>query len=319
MNKIITLTMNPSLDKSIPIKAVTANIKLRADSLIQDPGGGGINVSRAIGKLGGKSTALFVSGGCTGDSLCQSIDKEGLHFETIPITDPVRESLTVLEESTGNQYRFSLPSPRLNSKELDQVTSLLKKHLGPDTWLIASGSLPKAVPVDFYARIATIADSLGSRTIIDTSGEALQAAFESGKLFLVKPNLRELSHLSGLENIDDQQIPEAALKLVNSGKAEHIVVSLGSSGGAFLVNRNEVIRYTQPQVKADSRIGAGDSMVAGIVYHLSSGFPIDEAVRFGIASGAAAVITPGTELCRLSDVDRLYPLIKLVSKEPQPE
>jgi len=310
MNKIVTLTMNPSLDKSIPIKTVNANIKLRAKHLKQDPGGGGLNVSRAIHKLGGKSTALFISGGCTGDSLCQSIKTEGLDFKTVPISDPVRESLTVMEDSTGNQYRFSLPSPRLSSKELDQIEALLKQQLGPDTWLIASGSLPEGVPVEFYARIAAMAHSLGSRTIIDSSGAALQAAVESGNLFLVKPNLRELSHLSGKEHLDDQQIQNESLELVNSGKAEHIVVSLGGSGGAYLINKKEIVQYTQPQVKTDSRIGAGDSMVAGIVYGLTTGYSIKDAVRLGIASGAAAVITPGTELCRPSDVEHLYSLIQ---------
>lgn len=303
MPRIITLTMNPAIDTSAHCDRVRHDVKLRLERIRRDPGGGGINVSRAVGYIGGRSTAIFPAGGIEGDLLQDLLADEQLACEPIAIEDAIRENLTVGEDSTGEQYRFGMPGPDLSAEEAGAVTDRLAGLVEPDALVVASGSLPPGAPVDFYARVGRIAAEAGAKYIVDTSGEALAAAIDQG-VYLIKPNLHELASLLGEDRLEEPQIREAATAFVSRGQAEHVVVSLGS-GGAYLVNEAGVTRHAAPTVAVNSRIGAGDSMIGGIAYALAQGMEVDEAVRWGVAAGAAAVMTPGTELCRGDDVRRL--------------
>ena len=303
MPKIVTLTMNPAIDTSAHCDRVQHDLKLRLERVRRDPGGGGINVSRAVGYLGGESTAVYPAGGVEGELLESLLATEQLVREPVRVADAIRENLTVVEDSTGEQYRFGMPGPNLSAGEADTVTDRLAALVEPDALVVASGSLPPGVPDDFYARVARVVRDAGARYVVDTSGDALAAAVEEGA-WLVKPNLHELASLLGEERLEEPQIREAATAFVSRGQARHVVVSLGS-GGAYLVNEDGVSRHAAPTVSVKSRIGAGDSMIGGIVHALADGKPIDEAVRWGVAAGAAAVMTPGTELCRGEDVRRL--------------
>ncbi|MFW5688719.1 MAG: 1-phosphofructokinase family hexose kinase [Spirochaetota bacterium] len=304
MKRITTVTMNPAVDKSARVEQITANDKLRATHVRRDAGGGGINVSRAIVHLGGQSVAVFVSGGVEGELLERLLGHDDIEQRRIEVAQPVRENLTVVETTTGRQYRFGMPGPHLSRTEVDEARRVIGEQITSDGYLVASGSLSPGVPDDFYAALARTAREHDARFIVDTSGPPLHAAINEGA-FLIKPNLRELAGLVGQETLEGQQVREAAEALVARGAAEYVVVSLGS-GGAWFVSADGAEKLASPTVAVESRIGAGDSMVAGMVLALDRGQSILDAVRYGTAAGAAAVMDAETGLGSREHVDRLY-------------
>lgn len=308
MYPIVTLTMNPSVDKSARIDQVVADRKLRCEEPRHEPGGGGVNVSRAIERLGGRSLAIYPAGGAIGEMLEELIEAEGLEQRLVEIAGMTRENLTVFEKTSERQFRFGMPGPKLKEEEwqrcLDAVTSV---EPAP-AYIVASGSLPPGAPVDFYARMAHCTEGLGCRLVVDTSGEELRAAVEAG-VYLLKPNMRELGELAGHPIEGEEEQVSVAQEIVERGQAQAVVVSLGAAG-AVLVSEEGTTRVRAPTVQIRSKIGAGDSMVAGIVWSLAEGRDLADAVRYGVAAGSAAVMTPGTELCRREDTERLYKRMK---------
>jgi 6-phosphofructokinase 2 len=304
MKTIVTMTLNPAIDKSSSVDHVVAERKLYCNPPLFEPGGGGVNVSRAIKKLGGKSLLLYPAGGLTGKRLQELLDEEGLNHRPFYIEGVNRESLVILEESTGQQYRFGMPGPQVQKKEWEPfLQELAAMEPAPD-YVVASGSLPAGVPPDFYAQVARIGKKKGTKMIVDVSGEALKEALEEG-VFLIKPNVREFRGLIGEEVKEEAQIKAAAQEMVKSGRCEVLVISLGAAG-ALAVSEDFAEHILSPTVPIVSKVGAGDSMVAGIVLSLARGNPLKESVLFGVAAGSAAVMTPGTELCRREDAERLF-------------
>ena len=304
MYPIVTLTVNPTIDTSTSVPHVMTDRKLRCQAPQHEPGGGGINVSRAIRKLGGTALTIYPVGGPTGQRLQQLLEAEGLSLQAVPINDWTRENFMVLEEATGRQYRFVMPGPTLQGEEWQHCLDLIAGVRPAPAYIVASGSLAPGIPQDFYARVARLGRSLGARVIVDTPGEALREAVRAG-VYLVKPNLPELHALAGRELPDEAAQEAAALALVHLGHTEAVVLSM-SAAGALLVTAEGCTRLRAPTVPIVSRVGAGDSMVAGLVLGLSRGLPLRQAVLFGIAAGTAAVMTPGTQLCRREDTERLY-------------
>ncbi len=308
---IVTLTINPALDRNTRVERVNPNEKLRCQAPEREPGGGGINVSRAIRRLGGESLAIYPCGGPIGEVFKTLLDEEGVEQQPIGIADTTRENVTVFEESANQHYIFIMPGPELREAEWQGVLDALERLDPTPDYVVASGSCPPGVPEDFYRRVAELSQSQGSRLIVDTSGEPLSLAAEAG-VYLLKPNMRELGQLAGQEIESEEHQIEAAKGLLESGQAEVVVVSMGA-GGALLVTDELGEHLRTPTVPIRSRLGAGDSMVAGIVLGLARGERVLEATRFGIAAGASAVMTPRTELCRREDTERLYE--RLVSGE----
>lgn len=306
--KIVTLTINPALDKSTHVEKFEPEHKLRCAAPIFEPGGGGINVTRAIRNLGGDSLAYYLSGGATGQVLQQLLDDEGITHMPIPSVKWTRENFSVTETSTDKQYRFGMPGSIIPEYEWQYSLIKLEKTVPKPEYIVASGSLPRGVPNDFYARVATIAKKIGAKLILDTSGEALKQAAGIG-VYLLKPNLNELAMLAGKTDIQDGEIEQFGKQLLANGMCEVIVVSMGGEG-AMLITKDQVEHIPAPKVKTRSTVGAGDSMVAGLVYKLSLGWSLSDSVKYGVASGAGAVMSPGSELCRRDDVEELYKWIK---------
>jgi 6-phosphofructokinase 2 len=304
MKSIVSITLNPAIDKSASVDHVVAERKLYCKPPRFEPGGGGVNVCRAIKKLGGKSQLLYPAGGMTGQRLQELLDEEGLDHRPFPIAGMIRESLVILDESTGQQYRFGMPGPELKKNEWELfLVELAAIDPAPD-YVVASGSLPPGVPADFYAQVARIGKKRGAKTIVDVSGQALTEALAEG-VFLIKPNVREFRELVGEEIKEESQIKAEAQKMVRSGRCEVLVISLGAAG-ALVVSEEFAERILPPTVPIVSKVGAGDSMVAGIVLSLARGNTLRESILFGVATGSAAVMTPGSELCRREDAERLY-------------
>lgn len=302
--KIVTLTLNPSLDKHTYTERLLPDKKLRCEEPVYEPGGGGINVSRAISIMGGESLAIYVAGGPAGEKMEELLEQEGIKQHIIKINNPTRENLTVIENSTQNQFRFGMPGSEIGDEALAECMQLIKDLPDDVEYLVASGSLPPGVPDDFYGRIAELAKSKNIKCIVDTSGKALKTAAEMG-VYLMKPNLGELSVIAGKEEVSAMEQEEIAQDMINRGKAEILVVSLGPRG-AMLATKDHIEYVVPPTIKMKSTVGAGDSMVAGIVLSLSKGGDLREIIKRGVAAGTAATMTAGTELCRKEDVEEIY-------------
>jgi 6-phosphofructokinase 2 len=298
--------MNPAIDASCAVESVFPDHKLRCSGVCYEPGGGGVNVSRAIRNLGGDSTVLYQAGGPSGEMFGVLLDREGLKHEAVPIENWTRENFTVTEAASGQQYRFILPGPSVSPEEWNRSLERIDGTGELPEFVVASGSLPPGVPADFYARLAKRVDAKGSRFVLDTSGAALAAALRGeGKVYLVKPSMRELREFAGRELSHESEQEQAAIQMVKSGQAEIVVVSLGAAG-AFFASAGGCERIRAPSVPVKTKVGAGDSMVAGIVFALARDMSLRDAVRFGIACGTAAVMMPGTQLCRREDAERLF-------------
>jgi len=306
MPSIITITFSPCIDKSTSVPVLIPERKLKCTSPKLEPGGGGINVARAIKKLGGEATAIFPSGGYTGKFFNHLLEKEGVHAVIIESANETRENIIVVDESTNDQYRFGMPPTELKQSEWKQCLKAVEEIKGAE-FIIASGSLPPGVPTDIYAQLGKICKIKKAKFIADTCGEALTQAVKEG-VYLLKPNLGELSELAGIERIDINNVERIAREVILTHNCEVIVVSLGA-GGALLVTADETHRAIPPEVDRKSTVGAGDSMVAGIVYSLAGGKNLKEALRYGVACGTAATMNPGTELCNKRDADALYSII----------
>ncbi|HEV8285764.1 MAG TPA: 1-phosphofructokinase family hexose kinase [Chitinophagaceae bacterium] len=312
MSKIITITFNPSIDKTASVKKLIPEKKLYCTEPIFEPGGGGINVARAIKKLGGEAIAIYPAGGYTGQFFNHLLEKESVPAIVIEVEHPMRENVVVLEENSNNQFRFGFPGAKLNEHEWKRCLEEIEK-MDDVQYIVASGSIPEGVPHDIFARLAAIAKSKNDKLIVDTSDKALKLAAEEG-VYLMKPNIGELAWLVGKNELTIEEVPEAGKEIVSSGCCEVLVISMGEDG-AMLITKDAEFTVKSPHVKKRSTVGAGDSMVAGIVLELSRGRRIEEAFLYGVASGTAATMNIGTELCHKQDVDKLYQ--ELISRYKQ--
>lgn len=301
---VVTITMNPVIDASTSARIVIPSKKTRCTEPVYEPGGGGINVSRALKKLGCNSVAVFFSGGRNGKILENLLNRENIDCRIIPTEENTRENIMVMDNKSGEHYRFVMPGPTIREKEWQSVLDLLDDLTPLPDYLVASGSLPPGVPDDFYARIAVWANKNDVKMILDTSGPALKTALEKG-VYLAKPNFRELGELLNKENLNGIQLDDAARELLSKGYCRILVVSLGSRGA--LLARNDLLEYIVPPVMpVVSAVGAGDSMVAGIICGCIKGYWPEKAVRYGVAAGTAATMTGGSELCRKEDTDEIF-------------
>ncbi|MCJ7757172.1 MAG: 1-phosphofructokinase family hexose kinase [Gillisia sp.] len=303
MKNIITLTVNPALDSYTTIDHLEPNKKLRCQPPMIDPGGGGVNVARVIHRLGGNATAIYTRGGHTGKIYSDLLDKEGIDQDPVEIKQNLRENFAVTETSTGNLFRFGLPGPVLEKSEYKSILDKIE-NISNAEFLVASGSLCPEAPVDFFAQVAKKAKKNNLKFILDTSGKALSEILKVGA-FLLKPNNEELEDLTGKKATNQKEQKKLLLEILDNYPVEVIVLSLGAKG-AILATGNKATHFPALKVFAQSSIGAGDSMVAGIVYSLSLGKSLEEAVVYGLACGSATLKSPGTELLTKKDADLFY-------------
>ena len=304
---IVTLTINPALDISTSIPRVMKDHKLRCGPSRIDPGGGGVNVARTIHNLGGDTLAIYAAGGLTGATYRQLLEAEGVPSLAVPIAGTTRESFTVDETEPGGQYRFVLRGPEFSEAEWRSCLATLENAIVAGGYVVASGSLPPGVPTDFYAQVAQLAHKHDAHSIVDTSGEALNAALAEG-VYLVKPSLRELSELVGRELTTEQSQVDAAAELVTRGSAKLVALTLGEAG-AVLASASGVIRLPVPKVRVQSVVGAGDAFLGAFVWRLSQGHDPESAFRSAVAAGSATAATPATEMCALQEVEALELLL----------
>ena len=303
MPSIVTITLNPCVDISSSVDALKPEKKLRCAPLVYEAGGGGINVARAIKKLGGDALAIYLAGGNAGANLQSLLEAEALDTMLIDTAINTRVNVTIIDKATTQQYRFVTAGNPINEMYFEQCIQALEKLDGLK-FIVVSGSLQPGLPHDLFERFSAIAKQKQAKLIIDVPTDVMKAYPIKGA-YLLKPNLHELSMLAGKEELQGEEVANAARAIIARNICEVVVVSMGAAG-ALLVAKDIVQRFIAPPVKIKTTVGAGDSMVAGIVLYLSKGKDIKEAVRFGIASGTATTLNEGTQLCKLEDAERLY-------------
>lgn len=299
---VATLTVNPAVDLACTIDRLVPDRKLRCSAAERHPGGGGLNVARVLHRFDVPVLALWACGGPIGALLADLLDAEGLPHEPIPLPEPTRENVIVTETATNDQYRLGIPGPTFTEADTERCRAAVRNLPHAPTWLVLSGSLAPGMPPDFYRALAEEAPA-GTRVAVDTSGPALREALEA-PIHLAKPDRRELEELAGHTLPDEAAVARAALDVTATGSPGMLAVSLGPDG-ALLVHEGEVFRARAPRVPVASRVGAGDSMVAGLLVGLLRGDPPQEVLRLGVAAGTATVTTPGSALCSPGDVARL--------------
>lgn len=306
MPVIVTLTLNPALDANTSVQEMLPEKKLKCSDPGYEPGGGGINVARAIRKLGGDAVAVYLAGGDTGKKITELLAAEGVNSIAVSTKCASRQNLIVTDQSSNGQYLFDMPGPDISEAEQAACLDVIEEMPEID-YLVVSGSLPRGVPPEIFVQIAKIANSKNARLVVDTAGDALQQAVRAGA-YLIKPNLKELCTLAGLEILTAESAADAARQVLQESACEVIVVSLGKKG-ALLVTKSLSVEIKSPDITALSTVGAGDSLVGGLVFSLSQGKKLEDAVRYGVACGTSATISPGTELCRKTDADRLFQMM----------
>ena len=311
MSTILTITFSPCVDKSFSIPELIPEKKLRTSIPKTEPGGGGINVARVLARLGTNAIALYPSGGYTGQALDELIAKE--HIPAIPVKtrNETRENVIVLETSTNKQFRFTMPATSLSEKEIERLLESIE-HVKKLDFIVVSGSLPAGIAPNIFSRIAIVGKKK-AKLVVDTSGEGLKYAVDQG-VYLIKPNISELAYLAGKEYLHTNEIVHHAKSIIKTKNCEIIVVSLNAAG-AVLITKNATVAVTPPAVKVRSTVGAGDSMVAGMVFALSRGDDIETASQYGVACGTAATLNAGTELCHKKDVEVLFNQIRSLSNK----
>ena len=284
-----TLTLNPAIDVWSEADKVAPERKIRTCCERIDPGGGGINVARALARFGVAVEAVFLAGGATGRALEEMLDRERITCRCVPLAEDTRMSLTIHERSTGSEYRFVPEGPTITPREIEAAREAIIAE--SSDYLVASGSLPPGIPDDFYGGVSKIARRQGSRFILDTYGSELKAALSSGGLFLLKASREEVD-------------ARGAQQIVESGEAEYVALTLGADG-ALLIGAEGT--FALPAVVTDpvSTVGAGDSFLAGMTYGLTQKQPPLESFRLAVAFAAAATLSPGTDLAHPEHVDRL--------------
>lgn len=305
MKPIVTLTLNPAIDSFCVADEVVPVRKVRTRDEHYQPGGGGVNVARVIAELGGETVALYMAGGLTGQAYEGMVEALGIAAVRVPIQETTRVSHVVLELSTGQEYRFTPEGPEVTEAEWQHCLEVLK--IVDADYLVASGSLARGMPPDFYARVAKLVRSKGGRLILDTSGAPLHWALEEG-CYLIKPSRRELENLLARKATTPEDEAAMVAEVVSKGRAEVVALTLGAAGG-LLGTAAGTKRLASPKVETVSAVGAGDGFLAAMVLKLAEGLSPEEAFRWGIAAGAATAAAAGTKLATRADVERILPLV----------
>jgi len=315
MSNILTITLNPTVDFSTSAKRVHPDRKLRCEAATRDPGGGGVNVARAIHILGGDACAFAAVGGHMGQILLSLLGHEGVQVHPFDIPGETRQSMAVIERRSGQQYRFVMPGPIWDAALVKQALKKLRKAAPKDGYVVLSGSNPPGVPDNFPALLADQIQSTGTRLVVDTSGRALRrmAAEPDNPPYLLRMDKAEAEELAEVPLETVGELARFATDLVKRGVAQVIVMALGSKGSVLAIG-DERWHAAAADVQVRSKVGAGDSFVGALVLSLSRGDAPPVALQKGAAAASAAVMTDATRLCPRTEAESLVarcPLVQL--------
>ncbi|HLI41714.1 MAG TPA: 1-phosphofructokinase [Streptosporangiaceae bacterium] len=294
---IVTLTVNPSVDRTIEVAALRPGTVIRAVASRVDAGGKGVNVARALAAHGYKARAVLPSGGVEGTQLQALLADSGIDLLTVPIAGSVRSNVTVVD-ADGTTTKLNEPGPRLRRAELEALASTLSDAAAEADWVVLSGSLAPGAPADWYARLTRRLRAAGLRVAIDSSGTPLAKAIAAGP-DLVKPNREELAELSG-GRIDTVADVIGAAGLLTARGVGTVLTSLGPAG-AVLARRGAAWHATAAATEPRSTVGAGDALLAGYLAADAGG---PAALAEAVAWGSAAAALPGSRMPGPGDIVR---------------
>ena len=307
---IYTLTLNPAVDRELTVRALEFDSVLRASESHVDFGGKGFNVSRLLKELEEPSIAVGFLGGNAGELLQRGLQGLGIGTDFVWVDGETRTNVSIVTQSHDHYIKVNEKGPLVNAikqKELlDKIDSLAKR----DDWWVLAGSMPPGVADDFYARIVNVLNKHGAQAILDTTGESLRLGCAE-KPYLVKPNSEEAHTLTGLPMDTPAEITAAAAEIRKMG-AKNVVISMGKAG-ALLQTPEETWLTHSPKIKEKNPIGAGDSMVGGLVWALNQGFALKESLGWGAASGAATASLSGTEVGSRPLIEELFSQVRFFS------
>ncbi|WP_333830015.1 1-phosphofructokinase family hexose kinase [Pararhodobacter sp.] len=304
---ILTVTLNPALDLSADAPQVVPGPKLRLSAPVFEPGGGGINVARAIDILGGQARVLAALGGVTGARMAEMITGAGLDLLPFALPGETRQSLSVTDRRDGQQYRFILPGPQWAAALSDDLLARIAAAAAPGGWVVLSGSQPPGVADDFALQLAARLTDSGARLVVDTSGSALQhlvAGGHSPAPWCLRMDQAEAEEAAGRALPTPADSLDFAGELVARGVAQVVVLARGADG-SVLAGARQRLHCRPPEVPVQSKTGAGDSFTGALVLALAQGDDIAGALRRATAAAAAAVMTGASALCRRDDAERL--------------
>ncbi|WBU55867.1 1-phosphofructokinase family hexose kinase [Paracoccus sediminicola] len=303
---ILTVTLNPALDLSTGADHVRPDVKLRCDAPQVDPGGGGINISRAIAAMGGTSRPLVALGGHTGERMDEMLRAAGLDPIRLDAPGETRQSLVATDRASGLQYRFMMPGPEWDADLVSISFDRIAEHAAQGGYVVLSGSNPPGVPDDYAAQLAQHLRDTGAHLFVDTSGNALKAVSSGGHgVALLRMDRHEAETLAGRPLPERSDTAAFAAALIETGSARSVIVARGSDGNIIVTAEGAWHAEAAP-VKIVSKVGAGDSFVAGFTLATARGMPPPDALGLGAAMASATCMTPATRLCRAEDVDRLF-------------
>ncbi|WP_299781516.1 1-phosphofructokinase family hexose kinase [uncultured Formosa sp.] len=305
--KVITLTINPALDKSAKVDEMTPFDKLECYNITYHPGGGGVNISRVLHRLAIESYCMFPYGGKTGEHLVELLQEQRVHVVSTTISNLTRENFAVFNTDTKLQYRFGMPTSPFSEQELAPLEILINKQVSDGDIFVISGSLPKGLPTNYYSKVIANLTAKGVKVIVDTSGPVFNEVLKN-ELFLIKPNKKELARLAGKDRMTSAEQEAFALKMVTDNIAKYVVVSLGKDG-AFMAHKNGIEYVSAPVISVNSTIGAGDSMVAGLIYAITQNETPKNMLRWGVACGVAATLSEGSDLAHPENIDKILKLV----------
>ncbi len=304
---IITLTLNPCIDYILQVPQILMEDTLRAQYAFFQPGGKGIHVSRVLKRLGVETIAWGFCGGDPGRWLQSYLDEEQVSHDFINTQGATRVNTILTEATTHKQLRVSAPGKPLQNQE-EQILLDRFRNLPTSTrWITLGGSLPPGIASHCIQKLIEHAQEQGIYCILDADGEVLKAGIQ-GRPYLIKPNQFELERLLGKSVTSQPEMIACARELIHQGLVQVVVISLGKAG-ALLVSRDQAFHAKAPDVRVLSKVGAGDSMVAGMAKGLLEEASLQEVLRMGVAAGTATVLVPPDELCQAYQYQELLPQV----------
>ncbi|MEM9971055.1 MAG: 1-phosphofructokinase family hexose kinase [Pseudomonadota bacterium] len=304
---ILTITLNPTVDYCTTSPEIEAGPKLRCSEPQIDPGGGGINVARAVKMLGGQATALVAIGGATGAHLLQLLALEGVPTVAFQGPGETRQSMSVIHQRTGEQFRFVMPGPVWEDEDVPRALASVDQAAGEDTLVVLSGSQPPGVAKDFPSILADHVGDRKARLIVDTSGPALFHLVEEPRaaLHVLRMDDPEGEELAGRALPTAKDTADFAQSLVTAGVAKTIIVARGADG-SVMATADGRWHAVNPPVPVVSKVGAGDSFVGAFTNALAGALPVEECLRWGVAAASAAVMSDATRLCDRATTEQVF-------------
>jgi 1-phosphofructokinase family hexose kinase len=305
---IYTLTLNPAVDRELTVPEIVYDSVLRASQAQVDFGGKGFNVSRLLRGLGAPSTAVAFVGGKAGEILQDGLQSLGIATDFVWVAGETRTNVCIVTPAGGHYLKVNEKGPAIPPEKQAELLAKIEALARPGDWWVLAGSLPPGVPPDFYAHIIRLLNRHGAKTLLDTIGEPLRLGCLE-KPYLVKPNAEEAHDLTGLPMGSILDVARAAAQIRRMG-VEVVVISMGKAG-ALLHTAAATCLIHSPTIVEKNPIGAGDSMVGGLVWALTAHYAPQEALAWGVASGAATASLSGTEVGSRALIEELYGQVQM--------